>query len=500
MNVMTMSPPVSLKFSARAWWLLILLPVNVLMLAELRSGTHDTRRWLGALAPVLPLLLLVVWAEIANSPRAVRLRTELRLMLPVGVVLLLATGFGMVLPSVFPAASALVMVVSQVLSLVLPSAVILVPLTWEAERGTLPALMTSPRAGQVIGEKFALSALVIVTSFTQVALSPGNERSYALAGHVIALATALPWFFFAKKDVSSLGLTVVVPILLVLPFALFESMLGVVVLGFYGVTMLALVPRAVRRGVFAPGFGESWVLNSVGGPERRLAPLLGAELREQRESVLLGVLALTVAVALSGHRELQVGMLFFLSAAAAALSPAQAFAEARRTGTLELRLSLVPRARVFREKALVSLGVMAVSNIVAPVALLMSLGSMQWSAVPAWAMEMVVIWALALAVSIELSGAAVSLAMSSLIATGVMLATVMVFIGGYIGAAYLASHEGRGSEYLGAVMFIVLVTALVVAQQRFVALRPLRRVLLVGVPFVLFSALSLGGAAALSGG
>lgn len=503
MNVMTMSPPVSLKFSARVWWLLTLLPANVLAISELNHGRFAAPRWFGAFAPVLPLLALVAWAEWTQSSRAVRLRTELRLVMPMAVLLLVANGLGAVVPLVLPSAAGLAQTLSEVFSLIAPAAVILVPLTWEAERGTLPMLMTSPLAGRVLAEKFGVGALVIVASWLQVTLASGAGDDgwwFALAGHVVALTTALPWFFFAKKDVSSLAFTLLAPMLVVAPFAWFEWLPGIVgSLVVYMVTMLALVPRAVRRGVFGPGFGESWVLNGPGGPERRLAPLLGAELREQRESVLLGVLAIAVAVALSGHRELQIGMLFFLSATAAALSPAQAFAEARRMGTLELRLSLVPRARVFREKALVSLLVTVVMSIVAPVALLMSIGSMQLSAVPVWAIEVLVVWAIAFAVSIELSGAAAALAISALISGGVMVASVSVFIAGFIGGTYASGRDGAGSEYLGPLMFIVLVSALVVAQQRFVALRPLRRLMTVAIPFVLFSALSLGGAAALTG-
>ncbi|MGV3619752.1 MAG: hypothetical protein ACO1OB_02985 [Archangium sp.] len=504
MNVMTMTTaPVAMKFPARAWWLLTLLPVNVLAAFQLRRGHFAAGPTLATFIAVLPLLALVAWSEWAKSPRAIRLRAELRLVMPVGVLLLLATGLGQVLPLVASSTAGLAQTLSEVVSVVLPSAVILVPLTWEAERGSLPMLMTSPLAGRVLGEKFAVAALIIVASWLQVTLAPGVRDDgwwFALAGHAVPLATALPWFFFAKKDVSSLGLTLVVPMFFVAPFVGFEWAPGIVgVLVIYMVTMLMLVPRALRRGVFAPGFGESWALHAPGGPERRLAPLLGAELREQREAMLIGALSLVVGAALFAYRELQAGMVFFLSASAATMSVALSFSEARRQGTLDARLALMPRARVFREKALASLAVTFVMSVVAPVALLMSLGAMELSHAPTWALEMAVVWSVALACSVEVSGAAVSLAVSSLATVLVSVISFVVFAVGFFGASMLFGRDGHGPNFVVALFVIVVASALFVAQRRFVGLVSLDRLMAVTAGFVLFSALSFGVAATVLG-
>jgi hypothetical protein len=493
------------RFRMSWLWLLTLLPGDVVVVMDLVHGAFRPGVWLARFSPALLVLALVAWSSLTNSPLAVRLRTELRLALFPALLLLVSSGSGLVLDVVpFDGLLAGLMHAVWALALVLPAAMLLTPMVREYERETLAALLVTPRGARAFGEKFALGAGLVVLSWLQ--LSPSQPRFselwyFELAGHVLALATVPTWFLFGKKEGATLGLVVLVPFFAVMPVAWFERpTLVTIALVVYGLGMLALFPRALRRGLLAPGIDERLAVAGVWAP-RTLSPLLAAELSAQREALILASVGVFgfFGVLLCDGREGAPMVLFMLSVLTAALSPSLAFAEAQRLGTLEPLLVLRPRREVFRLKVLTSLGLTLVASVVLPLLILLATrGEGRASDAAGWLVAIGFVWSLGLVSSVHSPGAAISfsaslgIAFASAVGLGLAFALTSLGVGTLLG-----SHAG-GVSFLGATFVASMAIAVFLAWRRFVQLpEPSPRAALLGAGVALFHAVVMGAAAAL---
>lgn len=490
------------RFNPASLWLVGLVPGNAAVLLDLLHGVLRPGVWLARFMPALAVLALVAFAQWRDTPLAVRLRKELRLVLPVGVGLLVISGAGLLAWLFEGALAGLIHSISWTLSGVLVTTVLLTPFTLEAERGTLASLVLSPLGARALAEKYAVAALLVVASWAELSVSEvwGTELWWiGLAGHVVPLATAPTWFFLSRKDATSLGFVTMVPFVVVALPLMLGAGAGVVVplLVAYMVVMLALLPRVVRRGVLAPTLGETSDVPGLPALERRASPLVGALLREQRESVVLGFVAVVapLAVFAIGGVEEAPFVSFVLSACVAALSPGLAFSEPGRVGTLDHQLALRPRRRVFLERAVASLVVTLVSAGVVPLAMLGGLQLVTADGVGAWAVGVLLVWCTSLLAAVFSSNAGVSLVSGLGLAAAIFLSHFAVYAGLLLGIGGLVPARG-GGQYLWATFVIAALLSLGLAWWRFVH-QPARvgPRALVAVGASLFSAAAFGVAA-----
>lgn len=497
----------SRRFPLQALWLLTLIPGNVVVLLDLQRGVVRPAVWLARFVPALLVLAVVLWAHARTTRAALRVRTELRHLLASGLLLSVSSGAALCV-DVVPAGGpvhALVRLMPWVLAVVLPAAAVLMPMSLERERGTLTSLLLTPLGARTFAEKFGLAAGLVVLSW--LVLSVGEQRGtelwwFALAGHVLALATVPTWFFLTQDDETSLGFIVLVPFFIVMPAGVFWPAAVLPVAALYAVVMLALLPAALRRGVAAgapawlrkdtPGFG--WL-------ERLARPVLRAELHGQRDCIILGGVAVLsfVVLGLMAHHDPEAAevatlALFVLCGVAAVLSPALAFTEARRLGTLDAQLAVQPRRRVFIHRALVSAATTVVVSGLVPAAGLAATSGMSINAVLGWSLAMVVLWSVGLVVAVHLASVGTALVTGLGVAFSAVVAHVALLLLALWGAMTVLDTEQLppGGPFISAALVVVAVSALVVAWRRFNVADRLE-------PRVAFSAsaVSLGHAAVL---
>lgn len=467
-------------------WLTILIPA---VLATALGAAPDLMH----LAPLLGLLPFVAWAERTRSPLAIRLRTNLRLALIPGVLLLLITGSSVLLGApLTPALHDVVLTLVPMLALVLPSATLLALLDGEREAGTLEPLFASPLRRRALVEKWAVGALLLGVSFAQ--LTGFNSREdlvwLGLAGYALPLASAVSCFLVVRTRGGALGLTLIVPLFTGLTLARWSHAAVQLFLAGYGLTMLALLPWLLRRGISAPTLDELFPELPVRGL-KRLPPFFFAELTSQRDALLCALVGWLSFGMLHGldARPSAPAVLALVCLFAAALSPVLAFSESRREGTLDWLLSVRPRRHVFISKALLSGGFVLVCCVGVPV-LLQLLTHSTVNAGP-WLLSMFFAWAIALAVSMYARGAGSGLGFSML-AVG---AAFSVVTAAFVAPAFLGGSFSDG-RLLAVAFGLTALAAIVHAWWRFVRvpLAPVRGVALTVVGCVVSaSALSLVG-------
>jgi hypothetical protein len=347
-----------------------------------------------------------------------------------------------------------------------------------------------------------VAALLVVASWAELSVSEVRDTELwwiGLAGHVVPLATVPAWFFLSRKDATALGLVTMVPFGVVALPLLLGTGAGVVValLAAYMVVMLALLPRVVRRGVLSPVLGETSDVPGLPALEKRASPLVGALLREQRESVVLGFVAVVAPLAVFAVGGIEEAPLvsFVLAACVAALSPGLAFSEAARVGTLDHQLSLRPRRRVFIERAVVSLGVTLVAAGLVPLAVLSALHLVTVPGVGAWAVALLLAWSTSLLSAVFSRNAGVSLVSGLGLGAAIFLSHFAVYAVILLGVGGLLPARG-GGQYLWAAFVVAALLSLGFAWWRFVH-QPARvgRWALVAVGASLFSAAAFGVAA-----
>ena len=475
------------------------------MLLDLAAGVVRPLTWAARLLPALVVLGLVAVSVALESPLALRLRVALQESLGAGLLLL---GF-------LPGRRSVSTRCQQARCgtrwwprpwgsrMVLPAAAVLMPMIAEREGGRLLPLLASPLGARAFAEKFAVSSLLVVLSWSQVSLlTPVGTAPwwFCFFGHALALLSAPAWFFLAARGWAAFGLTVAAPLLLAATPLALRSAATVPVLAGYGLLMLGLVPWLLRRGVArgAPG----WLRQEapgLGQLERWLGPMWGAQLRSQRDVALL-MLAAAVGfgvLQLAGGKEGAAPLLFFFSAFGAVLSPALAFAGARQQGSLEVQLAAQPRARVFRRLTLASaLGTLTFCGLL-PGALLLAASESSLPGLAAWLLALAVLWAVGMAASVHLESTEVALAAGLLVA-----GLVVVLEGGFFGSAAYGMAQVLGPRewptvglFLSAALVVAAAAALFVAWRRFVSGDRLQPRLLAGAVGVsLLHAVVLGGA------
>ena len=127
-------------------WLLMLVPAAV-------STSLGAPPDLAHVAPLLAVLALVAWAEFSRSPLALRQRTNLRMALLPGVLMLVVSASGVLISTpISPALDAMLRTMLPLLSLVLPAATLVAFLAGERDAGTWEALLASPLGRRALFE------------------------------------------------------------------------------------------------------------------------------------------------------------------------------------------------------------------------------------------------------------------------------------------------------------------------------------------------------------
>ncbi len=238
-------------------WLLTLLPVSVLVLADLSAGTARPLVWAARYLPALLALAPVAWAHSVTTPRSLRLRKELRLLAPTLLILLPASSLQLLADAPLPSLGLQVLLaVGLVLSAIIT---VLVPLAgWSGEQqlGTLAESMASPRAASITFEKVALAAYFIAVSALSLVSSSGDGAEAVLGVSAVAVAVGPTWFFLLRAQAPAVAASFFVPALvLAVPSALFpfqSSREAMALMAAYALVMLALLPRSIRAGPARP--------------------------------------------------------------------------------------------------------------------------------------------------------------------------------------------------------------------------------------------------------
>lgn len=243
-------------------------------------------------------------------------------------------------------------------------------------------------------------------------------------------------------------------------------------LALYGVVMLALLPKAVRRGALGLPLDEALSLPGPRWAARLAPPVISAELTVQRDVLVLALLGCVAFAGLFVNGAVQAApmALFLLCVLAASLSPALAFSESARLGKFDPLLVMLPRGAVFQLKALASLGVTLLFCGVVPL-VLMGASVVEGASVIAaisWLVAMAFFWAVGLATSVQ--GAGVATAMVSAWAAAFFSAFVQVLVFALVSLAVgSALGSGRSRDGFMAVVFSVSIgLAVLVAWRRFV--------------------------------
>lgn len=491
------------RFPLHSLWLLLLIPGNALVALDLAHAVVRPGVWLVRFAPVLLVLGVVAFAHGGASAFAIRLRKELRLALPMALLALSSSGAVLCVDALPEGALREVLrTLPQVLALVLPVALVLMPMSAERERGTLQELLTLPGGGRAFAEKFALSALLVVVSWLE--LSTVAERGsdlwwFALGGHLLALATAPAWFFSAPDEGTALGFVVLLPIFLAGIPALVWSPAALPVLVIYAVVMLGWLPHAIRQGAAAPP--PLWMrVSSSALPwvERLASPLWRAELRGQRDALSLNAFAalayVTIQLADSASQADASMVLIAFCAVAALLSPVLAFTEARRLGTLDTELSMRPRREVFFRRAKVSLLCSGLASVVMPLALM---APESFSDALMLALMMSLAWTVGLAVAVHLRGVGTALAAGLGLGAAMLVSHVGLLVLTSYGAQRAMNLEAWPNlvPFMLATLVVIGATATAVAARRFLkADRVEPRIILAAVALSLTHAAVLGAA------
>ena len=496
------------RFPMLSLWLVTLLPGNALVLLDVQRGVVRPGVWLARFLPALVVLAVVLWALVRSTPFALRLRRELRLALAPGLLLSLFSGAALSLDGLGEGPMfGVVSTMPWVLGFVLPSAMLLMPMSVEREQGTLLPLLTSPLGGRAFAEKFALGSVLVVLSWLQLA---GVQREtqmwwFALAGHVLALATVPTWFFLTQDDETTVGFIVLVPFFGAAPLALLLPAAVLPAAALYGVVMLGLLPAALRRGV-ATG-APAWLRRDVPGIswlERWARPVLRAELRGQRDTIVLGGVAVLIfgvfqVLELGEIGDTEAGpiSLFIFSGVGALLSPLLSFSEAQRLGTLDAMLTVQPRQRVFTRRALGSAVTTVVVSMLGPAVVCAATSRLSVSGVVAWVLAMSVLWSVGLAVSVHFASVGTALATGVGVAFALVMTHVALMVAAVWGTASLldAAPFPQPGPFLAAVLVIIAGVALGVAWRRFMTADRLEPRVLVSATAVSLAHAAVLGAA-----
>lgn len=343
-------------------WMLVLLPGNVLVALDLARGVVRFDTWLLRFAPAMFILGFIAWAEFTRSPAATRLRTELRLAMPTALPMLLLSGASLCSDAYARdgAWGGFIRTAPALLLLFVPGAALIAPWSTELRARTWEHLLTQPRGRRVLFEKYVLSVSLVVNSAVQLTALLERDADLftcALLGHFFAAASTLPLFLVVRHGFMSVMLTGVLGAAVLAsgdlaynwPVAGWVSMALVFATT---VVLLVLTPRGLRRlplveaelGSTPPA--AKWL--TLSWPWR-------AELEPQR--LLLALPFVGVLAMLGATFDGQEGAalpLIVCCATVALMSPGIVFSEARRLGTLDPLLAVLPRRVVFQRKLVAS--------------------------------------------------------------------------------------------------------------------------------------------------
>ncbi len=343
-------------------WMLVLLPGNVLVALDLARGVVRCDTWLLRFAPAMFILGFIAWAEFTRSPAATRLRTELRLAMPTALPMLLLSGASLCSDAYARDGAwvGFIRTAPALLLLFVPGAALIAPWSTELRARTWEHLLTQPRGRRVLFEKYVLSVSLVVNSAVQLTALLERDAdlfTYALLGHFFAVASTLPLFLVVRHGFMSVMLTGVLgaAVLASGDLAYNWPVAGSVAMALVFATtvvLLVLTPRGLRRlplveaelGSTPPA--AKWL--TLSWPWR-------AELEPQRLLLALpfvGVLAM-LGFTFDGKDGAALP-LFVCCATVALMSPGIVFSEARRLGTLDPLLAVLPRRVVFQRKLLAS--------------------------------------------------------------------------------------------------------------------------------------------------
>ncbi len=354
-----------------AAWALTLLPVSELVLIDASHGMYRPTVWAARTVPTLLVLGLTLWAHLQRTPRAIRIRTELRLIAPVAAPMFIASSFAM-LSDVIRTNE---LVKFQVLfcTMMQVNFIGMLPLAgWATERrwSAEASSQLSSRAREIIVERQAVAAFFIVVSWLNVTCAqmpdPGFQ-SLGVVTYLLPLAVGPAWYLLGRPLLmiaSAFVPGMVFLVMLIWP----ESRVAILaVSAIYGLTMLALQPHLTRRRAARAPQALRLTLSNPVWPLRPPS-WLSVETRLAATSWL--ALPLSMVVALVVHtlvvepESLQVMATLFGAFAifASVFAPLTALSEPRQL--VMQQLVSATRSQVFRQKLVSTLRVVAVTFVV----------------------------------------------------------------------------------------------------------------------------------------
>lgn len=463
-----------------AMWLITLLPVNILVLLDLRGEVIRPHIWAARLIPSLLALAPVAWATYSKTPRVLRIRKELRLLAPTVLLLLGASGLHLVGDAPMPLwLRAAIRLCAVLLTVSTVGAVAVVGWSEEARLGTLNAWVMSPRTAPMGLEKLALAAYFVVVSYLNVAggaHSAFGEEYPELIAHLLAVTVGPAWFFLFRSTAYA-ALMAMVPFVLMGVSSVLHLDWAVQaaewLMGAYALTMLATTVTRFKN-VTAPP--PEWTTRTLHARHTlwRLPPPLRVEQHLLYVATILPMMMPVVTCLLiltQGHAD---GLFVGLALAGggfAFLAPPLTLTEAKQQ--LDQELVLHPRWVLFRRKLLSSLTVTAVGGIAVP--LVLGLGTanhISTQAVAGFVVVTLMCWAFSVALSTATSGGVLVLA-----GVGVMFILVPLQIGSELGGASLIATNGQHlvdlkAPQILASLAVTIPAALAFAWRRFVHLAP----------------------------
>lgn len=387
-------------------WMLLLLPGNVLVALDVARGVIRFDIWLLRFMPALLVLAVTAWAAFTHTPAATRLRKELRLALPVGLPMLLVSSVALCADT-YDAAAYRTSVVNGLWVIgqaFLSPVVVVVPWVLELRSQTWTQMLAQPLGRRALLEKFTLSAgLVVVSALTASVGDTSIDRHFLPMAHVLALSAALPLFLLLRNGFLAISSTFVLLVVqrvgvkdLAAKWPVGSVGLQVVLITFV-IALLLVLPRQLRR---LPLVEADYSSTARAGGWLRFALPWRAELEPLRLLLVLPALGLLGLLGFTFDGGDGAALpLFVCCATVALLSPGIVFSEARRLGTLDPLLAVLPRRVVFQRKLVASGLFTLVTCVVLPTVAMRLTRTGHWADLVAWLVGMGFLFAVGLVVA-----------------------------------------------------------------------------------------------------
>ena len=404
------------------------------------------------------------------------MRKELRLIAPLAIVTMISSSLVFMADAPLGLSVRRAVLLSSMAALMAVGALVIFAWREEERLGTLLPLIASPLNRVFAVEKAALSAFfVALTVFTLQAVSfadlPGLARSLPTVAMVIVTLGPLQLFKLRSEWVAY-GLLVFLYVMIAVSFYIeleWPPFVPETLTVGAALVTLAFAYRDVRRhGLVGP------VINR--GLLDRPLSWFPKQARDQRLALMMLFLMLAMpaatlpAFALVGEsfREglfVLPGMIGLFTW----LAPTMVFAEHRQA--LDVELSMLPRAQVFRAKALSTLLMGILPGMIVPLVMAAVIDTVSVAGAIAWVLTCLLVWSMAMA-SATILKSSMTASAATVLGAGALVGLQLFAL--ELGGCAVTGQMGSVLEasVLASAMVVLVPATLVFAWRRFVGLRP----------------------------